>query len=283
MKKRKKLLLILTCATLALTPASVSAAEAPASQPAATITTGAPASQPTATITAVPTPAPKKQGWVTLKSGKKRYYKDGKRLTGLQKIGKKYYYFNSNGTMLKNKTIKRGVKNFTYFIDKKGYVIGKKKGSTYYNANGKKMSQAQIADLRSKQIVAQITNPHMSKSEKLRTCFNWVMHKYYYTWRRFDQGGKNWPAVNANDHFLHGKGDCVADASAFAYLAKAIGYKKVYVCADAKRSNNSAHSWAEINGYVYDPLFAEAKSYSRYYRLPRNSYELYAVTRYKVS
>ena len=145
------------------------------------------------------------------------------------------------------------------------------------------MSQAQIADLRSKQIVAEITNSRMSKSQKLRTCFNWVMKKYYYIWRRFDQGGKNWPAVNANDHFLRGRGDCIADASAFAYLAKAIGYKKVYVCADAKQSDNNAHAWAEINGYVYDPLFAEAKSYSRYYGLPRRSYELSAVLRYRLS
>lgn len=272
MKKTKKLMLIFTCATLALTPTSAIAAEPSGSQPAA-ITATAP----------TPPPVPKKQGWETLKSGKKRYYQNGTRLTGFQKIGKKYYYFNSNGTLLKNKTIKRGVKGFTYFINKKGVVIGKKKGSTYYNANGTKMSQAQIADLRSNQIVAEITNSRMSKSQKLRTCFNWVIRKYYYTWRRFDQGGKNWPAVNANDHFLRGKGDCIADASAFAYLAKAIGYKKVYVCADAKRRDNNAHAWTEINGYVYDPLFAEAKSYSRYYGCSKRAYELSAVLRYKIS
>lgn len=273
MKKKKTLILLFTTAVLTLTPTSAFAAETAVSQTTQVVTTAP----------AAPTPAPKKQGWETIKGGKKRYYKDGKRLTGFQKIGKNYFYFNANGTMLKNKTVKRGTKNFTYFIDKKGHVIGKKKGSTYYNANGKKMSQAQIADLRSKQIVAEITNSRMSKSQKLRTCFNWVMKKYYYTWRRFDQGGKNWPAVNANDHFLRGRGDCIADASAFAYLAKAIGYKKVYVCADAKQSDNNAHAWAEINGYVYDPLFAEAKSYSRYYGVPRRSYELSAVLRYRLS
>lgn len=167
MKKKKTLILLFTTAVLTLTPTSAFAAETAVSQTTQVVTTAP----------AAPTPAPKKQGWETIKGGKKRYYKDGKRLTGFQKIGKNYFYFNANGTMLKNKTVKRGTKNFTYFIDKKGHVIGKKKGSTYYNANGKKMSQAQIADLRSKQIVAEITNSRMSKSQKLRTCFNWVMKK----------------------------------------------------------------------------------------------------------
>lgn len=87
----------------------------------------------------------------------------------------------------------------------------------------------------------------------------------------------------ANDHFLHHNGDCVSDAGAFAYLAKAIGYKNVYVCADAVQSNNNAHAWCEINGYVYDPLFAEAKSYSKYYGATYGSYGLYPVLKYKIS
>lgn len=85
------------------------------------------------------------------------------------------------------------------------------------------MTQVQIANLRSKQIAAEITNSSMSKSQKLQTCFNWVIKGYYNIWRDFDQGGKDWPATFANDHFLHHNGDCVSDAGAFAYLAKAIG------------------------------------------------------------
>ena len=123
----------------------------------------------------------------------------------------------------------------------------------------------------------------MSKSQKLQTCFNWVIKGYYNIWRDFDQGGKDWPATFANDHFLHHNGDCVSDAGAFAYLAKAIGYKNVYVCADAVQSNNNAHAWCEINGYVYDPLFAEAKSYSKYYGATYGSYGLYPDLKYKIS
>ena len=122
----------------------------------------------------------------------------------------------------------------------------------------------------------------MSKSQKLKVCFDWVMSKYYHTWRRFDQGGKAWYAVNANDHFERGRGNCVADASAFAYLAKVLGYEKVYVCADGKRSNRNAHAWAEINGRVYDPLFAQAKSYSKNYGVSYKTYGLSRVYRVKI-
>ena len=118
-----------------------------------------------------------------------------------------------------------------------------------------------------------------STSQKLETCFRWVMKRYYRTWRRFSQGGKAWYAVNANDHFERGCGDCIADASAFAYLAKALGYKNVYVCTDGYRNDENSHGWAEINGRVYDPLFAEAKSYSRNYGV----YPLSPVMRVKIA
>ena len=273
MKKTKMFMLVLTSAVLALTPVTANAAEA------------AP-SQVTETVIAAPSPTPKKpqkKGWVKTKSGIRRYYRKGKRLTGFQKIGKNYFYFSAKGTLLKNTTVNKGYKGFTYYIDNKSHVIGRKKGSTYYTASGKKMTQVQIANLRSKQIAAEITNSSMSKSQKLQTCFNWVIKGYYNIWRDFDQGGKDWPATFANDHFLHHNGDCVSDAGAFAYLAKAIGYKNVYVCADAVQSNNNAHAWCEINGYVYDPLFAEAKSYSKYYGDTYGSYGLYPVLKYKIS
>ena len=165
MKKTKMFMLVLTSAVLALTPVTASAAEAVPSQV-------------TETVIATPTPTPKKpqkKGWVKTKSGIRRYYRKGKRLTGFQKIGKNYFYFSAKGTLLKNTTVNKGYKGFTYYIDNKSHVIGRKKGSTYYTANGKKMTQVQIANLRSRQIAAEITNSSMSKSQKLQTCFNWVI------------------------------------------------------------------------------------------------------------
>lgn len=97
------------------------------------------------------------------------------------------------------------------------------------------------------------------------------------TWRKFENT-PGWPALYANDHFIRGRGNCHADASAFAYLAKALGYTNVYVCTDADGTTwDTPHSWTEINGLVYDPLFAEAKNYSRYYGVSYRTYELSAV------
>lgn len=65
--------------------------------------------------------------------------------------------------------------------------------------------------------------------------------------------------------------------AAFAYLAKAIGYTNIYVCTDSDGTWGLAHSWAEINGLVYDPLFAEAKNYNKYYGAPYGVYELHPI------
>lgn len=266
MKKIKKCMAAVLCSALLLTPVySETAVQA------------APAKSTTAS-SEIP-----QNGWYKLKNGQKKYFKDGKYLVGRQKIGKTVYFFNKNGIMQKKNTTYQKV---TYYIEKNGRVLGWKKGKTYYDANGKRLNKDETNEFRASQnarkIVAKITNSKMSKSQKLKVCFDWVMSKYYHTWRRFDQGGKAWYAVNANDHFERGRGNCVADASAFAYLAKVLGYEKVYVCADGKRSNRNAHAWAEINGRVYDPLFAQAKSYSKNYGVSYKTYGLSRVYRVKI-
>ena len=361
MKKTKKLLILLTCTALSTAPAVANTAYAAATEYTVQTTSGVAAVGAKSTSTKASTAKKKKikPGWYTYKSGNKRYYnKKGQYYTGLHRIGKYRYYFNSKGLLQRNKNIKisktvtykinkyahvtivkkklrkgwfdyasgnkryydnegkfytglhqignamyyfndRGfllsnrtvtVGDVTYYIDELSHVTMTKEGSSYFRYTGAERSQlsdGEVQDLlaneRAQQIVAQITNPGMSQEQKLQTCFNWVIRKYYYIWRRFDEGGEYWPAVNANDHFVYGRGDCMADASAFAYLAKALGYTNVYVCADAQQSNNNAHGWAEINGLVYDPLFAEAKSYSKYYGATYSSYRLSPILRYQLS
>lgn len=129
------------------------------------------------------------------------------------------------------------------------------------------------AEKNAKEIVAKITNAGMSQSQKLKVCFDWVIRKPYVTRRAFSNFA-GWPAVFANDHFVLGGGNCHSDAAAFAYLAKALGYTNVYVCTDSDGRRGLAHSWAEVNGLVYDPLFAEAKSYYRYFGVSYRTYEL---------
>ena len=226
-----------------------------------------------------------KTGWI--KYNNKKYYFDsnGIRYSGVKKISGKYYYFSDKG-VLRTKTVKVG--NTIYYCTEKGILEAWKKGKTIYYPNGKKMNSTKAYEYetlqRAKNVVSKITKPSMSKSEKFETCFRWVMYQHYYDTRRIFYNQTAWPALYANDYLiLSGKGgDCFSDACSFAYLAKALGYKNVYVCVDTTATDGSGHCWAEIGGRVYDPLFAEAKSYYGYFGVGYGSYGLYPERRVAV-
>ena len=230
---------------------------------------------------------PKKKpytGWKKTKSGKKRYYIKGKLVKYKSiKIKKYRYCFNKKGYLVTKRSYKIGKK--TYYLSKKGRVRAFKKGKTYYKRNGKKMNESQTLDWKTRmtaeKLAAKITDKSMKKSEKLKVCFDWVMKKYYVQHRRFNPN-VYWPAIYANDHFSNIGGDCHADAGALAYLAVAIGYKNVYVCNDSNGTRAEGHSWCEIGGKVYDPLFAQAKSYSKYYGCSYSTYKLYPILHIKM-
>ena len=196
-------------------------------------------------------------GWKTI-SGKKYYFttsgkKKGQMVTGWQKIGKTYYYFNASGARVNSKTT-----NSSRAADKTGSA----KQKTYRRAQA---------------IVSMITTADMTKEEKLRTCFDYVMKTY--TGRRPrtpHYTGTDWPVVYANDMFLDGSGNCFSYAAAFAFMAKACGYKKVYAC------NSTGHGWCEIDGKVYDPEQYRNTQY-KYYGTPYSSVKSYwrAVSAYK--
>lgn len=270
MKRSRRLFLMLACALVLVVSAPAAAAGAKNAQE--TEAQAGSAAQKA------------KKGWYTLKNGKKRYYRNGKYVTGLQKIGKKRYYFKSNGVM---RTGTVTVKKTTYYLSDTGVLRARKTGSFYYDANGKRMNAARRevfkAEQNARDVIKSVTTSKMTKSQKLRACFDWVMKKNYWSWRQLSQCSISyWPAYYANDHFERGKGDCHADACAFAYLAKELGYKKVYVCTDGKKSTKNAHSWTEINGRVYDPLFAQSKSFSGNYGVKYGVYKLYPIMRTKI-
>ncbi len=166
-------------------------------------------------------------GWKTI-NGKKYYFIEsgdskGTAQTGWIKSGVYYYYFNEAGDMDPNKT-----------------VDNKRSG----DATG---TALQKTERRAEAIVSQITTPTMTKEQKLKVCFDFVMK---YTGRRPRTPhycGNDWPVVYANDMFIDGSGNCFSYAAAFAFLAKACGYEEVYAC------NSTGHGWTEINGLIYDP------------------------------
>lgn len=224
-------------------------------------------------------------GKIIAKSGNKYYeYPDGKKVKSkFITIGKKTYYFGSTGAMEKG-WMKKG-KDYYYFdrnsgVQKKNCTVdgikitkdGKAKKTNY----SKKKIQTMI---KAKGIVSKQTKVTDSKSKKLEKVFKWVMKHPYNRHRIFAKvrNSKGWEMTYANDIFKkNGNGCCVSESCALAFLAKECGYSKVYVCDD------TAHSWVEINGRVYDTLFAEAKSYKNYYNSTYKVSKLHCVNKLKI-
>ena len=220
----------------------------------------------TGTVTPTPTPTPSKlKGW---QNNKTCYYKNGFKVTGIQKIGKAHYFFTAKGKLKKN-TFKSG--GVTYYANAKGKLEAYKKGSTFYKPTGVKMAKYSAREYQSllyaRKYLKQIVKKSDSMATKRYKCMKWINHGYYEQYRNF-KNVAGWTSTYANDHFVKRVngfryGDCVSDPSAFAYLCLAAGFKSVAVCVD--EVNKYAHAYAYINGKYYDPLFAEAKSWSKYY------------------
>ena len=204
---------------------------------------------------------------------------------GIVKSGKHYYLYSATGKLIKKNRRVKGVK---YYIssDKKHYIRARVYKKKYYYANGRQMTAADKLDfqtiLRAEKIVKRITKKKWGKMRKLKKCFRWVMAFPYKTRRVFKFKKKDWPAVYANDHFVKKGGECHADGAAFAYLAAACGYKKVYACCDSRINGENNHGFAEVNGRAFDPLFAQAKSFKRNWNARYGVYELTPAAKIKI-
>lgn len=205
------------------------------------------------------TPEKKAVGLVKIK-GKTYYFnKRGERQYGWYRIKQKgkyhYYCFNrSNGSMLKTTTVKRKKYINGIYLQKSGRAAVTK-------ANRKKLQMLVAAE----KVRNRITNPTMSKAQKLKKCFDWVQ-QYSYITKRVFKPETDWVSTYARDILVSDGGNCYSNASSFAFLANACGYSKIYVCRDKE------HGWTEIAGRVYDPLYAQRNkggyykwSYKKYY------------------
>ncbi len=207
-----------------------------------------------------------KTGGIVTKSGKKYYrYSNGSYAKSkFVTINGKTYYFNKKGVMTTGWAKISG--SYYYFnrstgVEKKnGSVDGiklKSNGKAVVNSSKKTFINTMIT---ARNIMLANTKATDSKATKLKKCFNWVLKHPYKRYRILAQArtSKNWICTYANDVFKKGNGCCVSEACAFSFLAHECGYT-AYVCDD------TGHAWTEINGKVYDTLFAEAKNYNKYY------------------
>ena len=206
-------------------------------------------------------------------SGNIYYYdKKGKTVKGLVKIRGKKYYFNEKGIQQNGWQKIKG--NYYFFQIRNGsyayMVTNRRVNNIYLDKNGRaKYNSEELRKLKimviANQVMRQVTKRNMSKPEKLWKCYlravnynyggggNDYDFRYYYS---------NWDVSYAEDMFYRGAGDCFAFASAFAYLANAIG------SFDAKVISSGGHGWAEIKGKVCDPNWAKVTEQTeRYYRM----------------
>ena len=232
-----------------------------------------------------------KSKWVSIKvkSGGKtmtyQYYfqKDGSACTTVTKIGKTYYCFASSGRLIcykKNRLVTRG--KYQYCPDKKGvcqtgWILIS--GKMYYaNAKGRIVKSKTVngikldkdgkavssLDMKLKKealsVTAKITNSDMTKSQKLRACWNYVVsNRFRYYSMSPNLNEKGWQKKFAYNMLITKRGSCTSFACAFAALASAVGYKPVIVYGRVPGSRDRAadgytrHCWVKINGLYYDP------------------------------
>ena len=211
----------------------------------------------------------------TITVGSNKYtFNNGLFRAGLQTINGNKYYYNSSGVLEKNGIV-GSAKDGYYYADKNGkidftYSNGvTQNGSDWNVMQGKATKVTTESDrtlFRALKIVAKITDSSMTKSQKLKVCFDYVKGAYTELNPRIPHyKGNDWPVIYANDMFVDGAGNCFSYAAAFAYMAKAIGYEEVYCC------HSGGHGWAEIDGLVYDPEWSRHHFVYSYYALSYNA------------
>lgn len=186
-----------------------------------------------------------------------RYKVSGKSVKGLVAIKGKTYLFDSKGVQ---RTGWRRVNGIYYrFAPRSKAAAFATCGKV---VNGVRLNKYGQALLSNKNVVAELetmvaaqklldklSKPLQSKSTKLRACFRYIINpkkirvRVLHPWS--SQG--SWWRRFANDIFYKRAGDCNSMGFAMAYLANAIGYGKC-MCA-----SSGGHSWARIDGRVYDP------------------------------
>ena len=209
------------------------------------------------------------QGGINV-NGNTLYFDKGRIRSGYQTIDGKTYYYGPDGQIRKNGIVGNSSDGYCY-ADKNGVIDFSYRGAVTSNGvdwiveDGKayKVSDSDDRTLfRAMKLVAKVTNSSMSKSQKLRACFDYLQNNDDYIEmnpRIPDYTGMDWMIVYANDIFVDERGNCLSYAAAFAYMAKAIGYKNVYGC------NSGGHGWAEIEGRIYDPEWGMHRFNYSYY------------------
>lgn len=255
-------------------------------------------------IPAVRVDAAKKNGWIK-QGGYKYYYSNGVKATGFRNIDGYTYYFSkkAHGKAPKGVAIKgwHKIKGSYYYFDRtKGFMArGKKVDGIKVELDGTADETSYAVSkietmMRARKLVKNITKPTDSRKTKRKKVFKYMTKVPYigYHFLKNVRDQKDWDIIMANDvldenaHATNG-GECTAMACALGYLLHECGYKTVYITDDDSSLYGDAHSWVEIDGKAFDPLFARTKGWNNYYNASYNhngsGANLWAINRRNVS
>lgn len=221
-----------------------------------------------------------------IRKGTKVYFANskGQFLTGWRKINKKQFYFSERGRALPGiRTIRKKKYCFSYrgemltgwqIVDGKKYYFNPKTGvmlknrtidGTKINFKGEApLNKSELLELKCQEIVGQITNDSMSRSDKIRSCYNYmVSHSNfsYMTWRDYSYYD-DWDVDYAYEMLTSHMGNCYNFAAAFAHLTKAAGCDativrgRIHGTRDGAGDGFTRHCWTIVDGLCYDTELA---------------------------
>lgn len=171
------------------------------------------------------------------------------------------YYINPDGTANTGWLI---INNKLYLAYSKSgrFAVNVTKNGIKFGKNGAAVSNtASKLKIRTMQIVSQITNSKMSKSQKLKACWNYMVgggrFRYYSIYPNIYT--KGWQQSTALNMLTSYRGNCYSFACGFAALAAEVGYTPYVIAGRVPGSRDGAadgltrHCWVQISGLSYDP------------------------------
>ena len=129
--------------------------------------------------------------------------------------------------------------------------------------------------------VDSFTKPTMTRNQKLFACLR-ELQKFSY---RSEGDGllsdANWDISGAEQMLLRKSyggmyGNCYLFAASFGYMANAVGYSDVQVCA------YYGHGWVSVNGVIYDPAKTINRNDMSYFPVSRGRYGEYTTAYRKI-
>lgn len=214
-----------------------------------------------------------KNTWKTIKGGKYYFDKNGYALIGSSKVDRTLYLFRADGKLYKRnrngfvkvlgntyyvlksgelRTGWIGLGNSIYYADSRGRILrNATREGVKLNKDGKAVKVTQRVRLHAyaRNVLVSVTNSRMTRSEKLKACFRYIVSCNYGDGGDF-VGGSNWDVYYGSRVLSRRRGDCFGFGCAVAYLADAVGYTSYAV-------SSGGHGWAEVNGKVYDANWAK--------------------------